>query len=107
MDRVPNPRIRDLCGVKKGLDERIEEGMLRWFDHVERMERDRIAMRVYVGVCVGRRSMDRWRKRWINPVKECGKKRGLDVRQAGRKDRSEWQTFVRGNAWGVARETNP
>ena len=22
MDRVPNARIRDLCGVKKGLDER-------------------------------------------------------------------------------------
>ena len=28
MDRVPNARIRELCGVKKGLDERIDEGML-------------------------------------------------------------------------------
>ena len=41
--RVPNERIRELCGVKKGLDERIDEGVLRWFGHVERMERDRIA----------------------------------------------------------------
>ena len=48
MDRVPNARIRDLCGVKKGLDERIDEGVLLWFDHVERMESDRIAKRVYV-----------------------------------------------------------
>ena len=30
-------------------DERIDEGVLRWFDHVERMENDRIAKRVYVG----------------------------------------------------------
>ena len=28
MDRVPNARIRDLCRVKKGLDERIDEGVL-------------------------------------------------------------------------------
>ena len=32
MDRVPNARIRELCGMKKGLDERIDEGML----HVEK-----------------------------------------------------------------------
>ena len=29
MDRIPNARIRELCGVKKGLDKRIDEGMLR------------------------------------------------------------------------------
>ena len=40
--------IRELCGVKKGLDERIDEGALPWFGHVERMESDRIAHRVYV-----------------------------------------------------------
>ena len=28
MDRVPNAWIRKLCGVKKGLDERIDEGVL-------------------------------------------------------------------------------
>ena len=50
MDRVPNAHIRELWGVKKGLDERIDEGVLRWFGHVEKIERDRIAKRVYV-VC--------------------------------------------------------
>ena len=29
MDRVPNARIRELCGMKKGQDERIDEGVLR------------------------------------------------------------------------------
>ena len=28
MDRVPNARIRELCVVKKGLEERIDEGGL-------------------------------------------------------------------------------
>ena len=36
--------------MRKGLDERIDEGVLKWFGHVEMMERDRIAERVYVGV---------------------------------------------------------
>ena len=48
MDRVPNARIRKLCGVRKGLDERIDEEVLRWFGHVGRMERDRIVKRVYI-----------------------------------------------------------
>ena len=46
MDRVLNARIRELCGVNKGLDERIDEGVLRWFGHAEKMERNRIAKRV-------------------------------------------------------------
>ena len=36
--RVPNARIREMCGVRKSLDERDDEGVLRWFDQVERME---------------------------------------------------------------------
>ena len=59
MDRVPNARIREMCGVKKRVDERIDEGVLRCFDHVERMEKDRIAKRVYVGVRAGSRSVGR------------------------------------------------
>ena len=38
MDKVPNALIRKLYRVKKGLDERIDEGVLRWFGHVEKME---------------------------------------------------------------------
>ena len=34
--------------MRKGLDEMIDEGVLQWFCYVERMERDRIAERVYV-----------------------------------------------------------
>ena len=76
MDRFPNARISELCGVKKGLNEMIVECVLWWFGHVERMERDGIAKRVYVGECAGSCLVDRPRKRWI----ECLKKIGLDIR---------------------------
>ena len=89
------------------MNEKIEEGVFPWFGHVGRMENDRTAKRFYVRDCAGSRSVSR--KRWIDTVKECLKKRGLDVRQARRmvQDRSEWRVFVRGNAWGIARGMNP
>ena len=40
MDRGLNARISKLCGVKKGIGERIDEGVLRWIGHMETMERD-------------------------------------------------------------------
>ena len=80
-----------MCGVTKGVDEKIDEGVLRWFGHVER---------VYVGECAGSRSVGMPRKRWIDTVKECLKKKGLDVRQARRMvhDMMVWRGFVRENA---------
>ena len=42
-DRVPNTRIRELCGAKKGIDEMIDEGVLSWLCHVEIMENARIS----------------------------------------------------------------
>ena len=77
--------------MKRGIDERIDEGVLRGFGHVERREMDRISKRVYVGECAGSRSVGRSRKSWIDILKECLSKRGLDVRQERRmgQDRSE------------------
>ena len=62
MDRVPNAERRELCRVKKGVDERIDDGILWWFSHLERMENDRIAKRVYVRKCAGSCSVGRPRK---------------------------------------------
>ena len=69
------------------------------------MENDRTAKSVYVGECAGSRSVGRPWKRWIDTVKDCLKKRSLDVRKAWIMvhDRSVWRGFMRGNAWGVAR----
>ena len=91
--------------MKKGLNERNDEDVLRWYGHVEQMEDERIANRVFVGECAESCSLGRPRKRWIDTVKECLKKRGLDVRQERKRveDRSGWW----GNAWGVAQGMNP
>ena len=63
VNRILNAWIRELCGMKKGLDERIDEGLLQWFSHVQRMKSDRIAKREYVGECAGSRSVGTSRKR--------------------------------------------
>ena len=52
MDKVTNFRIRKLCEVTKGVNKKIDESVLPWFAHVERMENDSIAKRVYVGESV-------------------------------------------------------
>ena len=69
---------------------------------MERVENDLIAIHriyVYVDECAGSHSMGRPHKRWINTVKNCLRKRGLDIRQARRMvhDRGKWRGFVRGN----------
>ena len=64
------------------------------------MENNKTAKTEYIGECSGSRSVGRPRKRWVDTVKDCLKKRGLDVRQSKRMvhDGSVWQGFVRGNA---------
>ena len=84
--------------MTEGVDERIDEGVLRLFGHVERMENVWIAKRVYVGESAGSHSVGRVgrpRKRSINTVKDCLKKGVLDVSQAKRmvRDRSIWRSF--------------
>ena len=39
--------------MTKGVDEKIDECVLRSFGHVERMEKDRTAKRVYAAECAG------------------------------------------------------
>ena len=67
-------------GVTKRVDERIDEGVLWWFGHEERTEKDMIVKRVHVEECAVIRSVGRQQKRWIDTVKECLRKRGLDVK---------------------------
>ena len=75
MDRVPNVWIKELYKVKKGLDERIDEAVLRWRGwRMIGLPRE----------CAGSRSVGRLQKRWIDTMKTCLRKRGVDVREARR-----------------------
>ena len=66
------------------------------------MENDRIAKRLYIGECVGSCSMVRPRKRWVDTMKDCLKKRDFDFRQARRMvyDSSVWWGFSAGESMG-------
>ena len=66
IDRVPNVRIRELCGLAKGVDEMIEEDALHWFSNVERIENERIAKRLYVGEFAGSSSAGQPRKEEVD-----------------------------------------
>ena len=48
-DRMTNARIRELCGVTNVVEERVDENVLGWFVHTERIWIDRNAIRVYMG----------------------------------------------------------
>ena len=78
--------------MTNGVDERTDEYGLQWFGYFERIER------VYVGECVGSRSASRPRKRMIDTVKVCLRKRRWDVRQPRRmvQGRSEYQGVYEG-----------
>ena len=98
IDKMRNERIRELCGVKKGVNERINETILRWFGHLERMDESRLVKRMYNGECVGKRPVGRPKKRWIDSVKECLNERNVNLVEARRMvcNRDEWRGFCSG-----------
>jgi len=102
IDKERNERIREWCGVKKGVNERINESMLRWFGHVERMNESRLVKRMYSGECVGNRPAGRPKRKWIESVNECLKERNVSLAEARIKvhDRREWRGFVWGHGCG-------
>ena len=102
IDKIRNEFIRSTCGVQKGINERINESMLRWFGHVERMDDSRMVKRMYKSECIGKRPPGRAKRRWIDSVEECLVEKNVSLVQARRlaHDRCEWRGFVRGRGWG-------
>ena len=72
MDRVPNAQIRELRGVTKGVDKRMMKVFMMGL------------LREPIYESVLSRSVGRPWKRWIDTVKDCLRKRGLDIKQARR-----------------------
>ena len=57
------------------MDEGIGESVLSWFGHIETIRNIRIARRVYGGKCMKSRLIGRPRKKWIDYVSNCLKKK--------------------------------
>merc|ERR1712002_1078060 len=62
IDRVRNVDVRRRCDKNVGVVERMEQGVLRWFGHVERMGNERLVKRVYDSEVRGVRRRGRPRK---------------------------------------------
>ena len=80
------------------MSQRIDQGVLRWFRHIERMGDDRMAKRVYASNVRGVRRRGRPRKCWMDGVKELLARKGLNIREAkvSVQDRNEWRSIRRG-----------
>ena len=96
LDRVRNEEIRRRTGVVRELAGRAEQGLLRWFGHVERMEDRRMVKKITRSGVRGMRPRGRPRTGWMASVKRALETRGVTVEQ-GRvivRDRHEWRAVV-------------
>ena len=98
IDRISNVEIRRRCGRKVSVGEKMDQGVMRWFGHVERMGDDRLVKRVYDSEVRGVRRRGRPRKCWMDGLKEILGKKGLNIQEARVcvQDRSEWRRICRG-----------
>merc|ERR1712002_884396 len=89
IDMVPNVRIREVCGKNVSVSERMDQGVLRWFGHVER---------VYNSEVRGVRRRGRPRKSWMDGVNETLGRKGLNIQEAkdSVQDRNGWRSICRG-----------
>ena len=79
MDRVRNDDVRRRAGIERKLASRADQRVLRWFGHVERMDKYRMARRVLVALVSGGRVRGRPRLGWMDGVKVALGNRGMTV----------------------------
>jgi hypothetical protein len=105
---VRNTWVRNECGVKESIISKYENGVLRWFGHVERMGDERIAKQVLNGSVEGMRGNGRPKNSWLGVVDKCLKSKNIksvkcqknimSVKEASRvcKGRVKWRTICGG-----------
>ena len=95
IDRVRNVDVRRRCGKNVGVGERMDQGVLRWFGHVERMGEERLVKRVYESDVRGVRPRGRPRACWMDEVKDHCKEGAL----ASKKQKNACKIGVSGAAY--------
>ena len=83
---------------QRGVGERMDQGVLRWVGHVERMGEERLVRRVYESDVRRARCRGRQRARWLDEVKRALRGRGLGIQEVKEcvQDRSEWHSVCQG-----------
>ena len=96
VNRVRNDEVWQRMGVGRRLSDRLDQRVLGWFGHMERMDEERQTKKVWRAGVSGVRPRGRPRTRWMNGVKRALGARGLSVEQ-GREsatDRDRWRVSV-------------
>ena len=98
VDRIRNITLREMCGWNKGLVVRAEQGILRWFGHVVRMDKERLVKKVFGSSIVGTRARGRPKWRWLDGVSDILGNRGLSLDEGMMvaRDRDAWKGVVYG-----------
>ena len=83
--------------MKLTLSQRVDRCTLRWFGHVERMNEERMAKKVYVSAENGRRDRGRPTRVWMDGVKDALNAREVTLEQARMivDDRDRWRDLVK------------
>ena len=69
MDRVRNEELRRRAVIEWELASRVDQEVLRWFGHVERMDVYRLARRVFTAEVSRGRVQSKQRSGWMDGVK--------------------------------------
>ena len=95
-DRVRNEEVRKRAEIERELASRADQRVLRWFGHVERMDKYRMARRVLMAEVSEGRVRGRPRLGWMDAVKVALGNRGMTVDAARQcaKDRKAWRALV-------------
>ena len=92
LDRIPNTAIRRSLGVAQ-ITEKLREGRLRWYGHVQRRPPSAPVRRVDAIVIEGKRRRGRPKRKWEDSVR-------LDLEELGlsgdmTSDRKAWRSLIR------------
>ena len=82
MNIVRNDEVRWRAAIEGELASRADQRVLRWFEHVERMDEYRMSRRVLMAEVSGGRVRGRPRLGWMDGVKVALGNRGMTVEAA-------------------------
>ena len=95
LDRVPNTEVHRRSGKEVTVGAKMDQSVLRWFGHVERMDEERLMRRVYQSDGEGTKRRGRPRKGWLDGVLNVLNEKVLNIQRAREcvHDRSGWRNI--------------
>ncbi|KAK3874541.1 hypothetical protein Pcinc_020559 [Petrolisthes cinctipes] len=88
-----NEHVRELTGVHITILDKVRDGQLRWYGHIERMERDRLPRRLMYGKLEGRRPRGCPKTTWLRALEKETPDMTWRQKKDLVRDRQRWSNF--------------